>query len=420
MRAAFRVGIGAAASLALALLSGCGANEADVDELSQAFDAPGGASGSPKTDERLRLRALEVLGASARSTSPDIRATAADGLGASRSKSAGELAAQLLSDPSASVRASAAAAIGLTKPGGAAKSLIAKLSDPDDRVGDAAAWALTMVPSARVTAELRRIALGPGDSRQRQRAVLLLGRMKSKGTEALLAGLTASDNAAIAAAAAAALGYLGDGRGIASLSRFADAGFPIGVRLIAAEGFSRVGSPVAVVELRKMLSDDPSPRVRAAAASGLGIAGAEGSVWQLLHGMSDSSVRVRIAAAEALGRLGDERAIKVLRKSLMKGPAWAKARAARALGSFKTDAARDALAAAARSPDGLVAVHALGSLTKMGESGSAGRLRLAKLLDDPKSHVRVAAAVAVMKLLDPGRLAASGRKARPRPLRWAH
>ncbi|MFM9589157.1 HEAT repeat domain-containing protein [Streptomyces scabiei] len=97
--------------------------------------------------------------------------------------------------------------------------------------------------------------------------------------------------------------------------------------------------------------DDPAPMVRAAAAAALGRVGEPAAVAALSETLrTDPSGRVVVAAAEALGLIGDEDAVPVLERTLHDGPYRPAHTAARALLRLDGPG-RTALTRAARGPD---------------------------------------------------------------------
>ncbi|MGI5193806.1 HEAT repeat domain-containing protein [Streptomyces sp. CA-288835] len=83
---------------------------------------------------------------------------------------------------------------------------------------------------------------------------------------------------------------LGDGEGV--------------VRASAAQALGRMGEPVAVDPLMRMLAGDPSPRAASAAAEALGLIGDQRAVGALARAASAPHYRVAHASSQALTRLG--------------------------------------------------------------------------------------------------------------------
>lgn len=103
-------------------------------------------------------------------------------------------------------------------------------------------------------------------------------------------------------AAAGALGDLGDAESVpALLGAFDDE--EENVRWLAVEGLRKLNAVQAVPRISRVLQQDPSPRVRAIAASALGELGQPAGVPSLRQALQDASERVRQKAAAALLQL---------------------------------------------------------------------------------------------------------------------
>jgi HEAT repeat protein len=215
------------------------------------------------------------------------------------------------------------------------------------------------------------------------------------------------------------------------------------VRLAAARSLGRVSSPRRVSPLRILLTSDPWPVVRAAAAESLAPLGRT-ATRDLVGALSDPSPLVQERAATFLGRLGGEGALRPLSALAEEEDATVPVReaAARALGATCSMGGRDALISlveAGRARDntpedariGAAAAAALGTyegaqVTELlieAAGGGAPGLRLAaiealgfrggepaeralrRLAEDPLPPLRAAAAAALR------RIAASGAPA---------
>ncbi len=186
----------------------------------------------------------------------------------------------------------------------------------------------------------------------------------------LLHRLSADTDARVRAAAAEALGRLGDVRALEALLHRLSADTAAGVRAAAAEALGRLGDRGAVEPLLHRLAFDASGDVRWAAAAALGELGDVRALEALLDCLSaDDSSPVRAAAAAALGRLGDVRALEALRHRL----------------SADTDEGVRTAAAAA--------------LGRLGDRGAVEPL-LHRLAYDASWYVRGAAAAALGELGD--------------------
>jgi HEAT repeat protein len=136
------------------------------------------------------------------------------------------------------------------------------------------------------------------------------------------------------------------------------------------------------------LLHDSHPRVRAAAAGGLGQQEAPAAVRPLMTALGDTDAEVRDAAAWALGELEDPAALDTLVDALDDPAPAVRSQAAWALGSLEDPRAASALAALLLRPDADAAVRrqvawALGSI-----EDAAGVDGLIRALRDPDPGVR--------------------------------
>jgi HEAT repeat protein len=141
------------------------------------------------------------------------------------------------------------------------------------------------------------------DELQRAFFTLLAGKTgDSRPVEALIEMLMA-DTDPMKAAAAKALGWIGDHRAVAPLLIALNDSEPqSAVREVAAEALGRIGDPSAVSALVYALNDD-NEWVRRAAAVALGDLGDRVAIEPLTDAMGDESVMVQDAAFESLKKL---------------------------------------------------------------------------------------------------------------------
>lgn len=144
-----------------------------------------------------------------------------------------------------------------------------------------------------------------------------------------------------------------------------------------------------------LLRLDEAPEVRAAAAVALGRIGEGTGLRGLMEALKDPAPEVRVAAALALGQLKGEGAVTALGRSLGSDSSWwVRHAAAIALGRAKRAYGVDALETAVTAePRWQVRLQAVKSLQEIGTPRAAEAASLA--LTDPDSGVRAAAGQAV-------------------------
>jgi HEAT repeat protein len=144
-----------------------------------------------------------------------------------------------------------------------------------------------------------------------------------------------------------------------------------------------------------LLRLDEEPEVRAAAAVALGRIGDGTALRGLIEGMKDPAAEVRVAAALSLGRLRGDGAATVLSKALLSDSSWwVRHASAIALGragkTFAVDALRQSLQT---EPRWQVRLQAVESLREIAGPRAAEAASMA--LADPDSGVRAAAGQAL-------------------------
>lgn len=189
----------------------------------------------------------------------------------------------------------------------------------------------------------------------------------------------------------------------------------------AITGLLRVRNGQATNLVIDMLAHE-NPKVREAAARGLGIFGHSSAVKALIQQISqDKSAEVRRAAAAALGILGDKQAAPVLLKALGDPDGDVRRTAGVALsplgesqwqdwvtgtnedfenlGDCSDKKAVAPLIAAAKHPKLPVRLAVIKSMGRLGDRGAY--LTLIQTLEDPESSLRLAAVEALAMLKDP-------------------
>jgi len=163
---------------------------------------------------------------------------------------------------------------------------------------------------------------------------------------------------------------------------------PTTVRAAAALALGRLGDRIAVGALSEALKD-PAPEVRYAAALSLGRLPADGVATRLERTLrSDPAWQPRYAAAIALGRTHKAFAAGILAEALGTDPAWqVRQQAARSLVDLGTAHAAQALASALNDPEPSVRAAAGAGLAKIGGPDQR-RAVLQALRDETDPSVR--------------------------------
>ncbi|MGW3987979.1 HEAT repeat domain-containing protein [Streptomyces sp. NPDC004830] len=236
-----------------------GAHRALTDVLVQrgVLDAALAHAAGPRSLQRARAATWLAL------TGPSLRTDLVHGAEARR------VLHGLLEDRSVTVRETAVRALGRLGDGVSAGLLLATLDAPRSVAPGLLGDALVRIGPASVQALTA--AAGGGDEQHRALAVELLGLIKDRRALPALSVALHDPAAMVRAAAAAALG--------------------------------RVGEPAAVTALTTIVRTDPSGRVAAAAAEALGLIGDESAVPALEQTLRHGSYRPAHTAARALLRL---------------------------------------------------------------------------------------------------------------------
>ena len=219
-----------------------------------------------------------------------------------------------------------------------------------------------------------------------------------------LAGAMESDSAApVRAAAAQALGSLGDPAALSELAEAAAGDDDPAVRAAAVEALAELDDPAALAHLAEAIAGDADPAVRAAAAGALADLDDPAALSEIAEAMaSDSSASVRAAAAGALGSAGDPAALSTLAEATAAdNDPMVRAAAVGALADLDDSAALPPLAeAASGDSDPAVRAAAVEALAALDDPEALATLSEA-LDSDEAAPVRAAAAEALGSLGDP-------------------
>jgi HEAT repeat protein len=141
------------------------------------------------------------------------------------------------------------------------------------------------------------------DELQRAFITRLAGKTGDNRPVDVLIEMLVNDSDPMKAAAAEALGWIGDPRAVAPLLIALNDSDPLNaVREVAAEALGRIGDPSAVSTLVYVLNDE-NEWVRRAAAVALGDIGDRVAIEPLADAMQDENVMVQDAAYESLKKL---------------------------------------------------------------------------------------------------------------------
>jgi HEAT repeat protein len=340
-------------------------------------------------------RLLKALG----DADAEVRAVAAAALGAIRDGAAVPGLLKALGDADAKVSWVAAAALGEIGDASAVPGLLETLSDADSRLSVAAVAALGYIGDASAVPGLLKAL---GDAELRRAAAEALGQIGAPSVPGLLKALGDAD-AKVRAAAAAALGAIGDAAAVPVLLEALDDA-DAEVRWAAVEALGEIGDAAAVSGLLEVLGD---AEVRWAAVEALGQIGDAAAVPWLLEALSDESWLVRAATAKALGEIGDQAAVEGLLRALGDAEWEVRWAAAKALGEIGDQAAVEGLLRALGDAEWEVRWAAAKALGEIGDQAAVEGLLRA--LGDENWWVRRAAAEALGQIgapAVPGLLAA--------------
>ncbi len=218
--------------------------------------------------------AVEALILALKDGEAEVRAAAAEGLGAFGDTAAVGPLTQSIFDAAPAVRTASARALGLLKMRDATPALANRLSDPVPQVAVAAAGALAELADPAAVEELIKAVVRPDAP------------------------------TALVAAAAGALGKIRDPRAaptfIGLLSSKEE-----NIRWSAVDGLGSVGGRAAVQPLAPIALKDPNPQIREAALAALAKIGDPAALNTLVEALSDDQKRVSDQALRSLLKLSE-------------------------------------------------------------------------------------------------------------------
>jgi HEAT repeat protein len=308
------------------------------------------------------------------------------------------------------VRHAAVEVLGRARSARLARPLLLALGDP--AIHDAAEQALSRLAAADTNVAAELMALSP-ELEPALRAALfeLLPRLVRPADRAaalaLLEEAIGDEDSDVAAAAAAALGAIGDATALAPLMRGIERRDDAAIAAAVALGHlgERHYDEVRVLVMSRGLEAREAPQLVRA----LGLCGREADVHWLRGALGAAASEVRRAAAEALATLVAARTVEVdeaLAFALTDEASEVRAAAARALGAHVSAASLAALERAAADVDAAVRTAAARAIAEIaavdGPSGEQAALAvLRRLADGAEVVVAVPAIEALGALVDP-------------------
>ena len=234
-----------------------------------------GLGGGAISMDGIYVDARTALLQAAVSEDPVTRANAMEAIGRTLGPSSGGILAQGLDDENVTVRFAAAMAIGDMGYPPAEKRLIQLIEDPesDQRVVSAAIYALYWHNNEKYAGQLGTLLFSDFDL-GRAAAAMAMGKMdESSAVGPLRSLLDEEEVPGVRVSILEALARLGDKASMQTLESYAR-GYFLDLRLAAIPALARTKTPRAEMVLEELLGSRNPPRVRIAAAGGLGLLGA--------------------------------------------------------------------------------------------------------------------------------------------------
>jgi len=224
--------------------------------------------------DRARVDARAVLQQAAVSDDPMTRAHAMEAMGEVLGRQGGSMLLQSLNDKFVVVRYAAAMALGEIRYEPARQRLIEIVRSPgsDQRVVCAALYALSRLGNTDYAGQLGALlhsdfALG------RAAAAEAMGKMgEPSAIGPLKSGYAQEEDPAAQVSMVEALARLGDSRSVRILESFAN-GYMLDLRLVAIPALAEIRAPRAGMILKRLQEGENPPRVRVAAAGAMGTLG---------------------------------------------------------------------------------------------------------------------------------------------------
>ena len=218
----------ALATLPLPAVTGCGShNRGGIAPANPASIKPPPHPTQVPIDPQLQAAAKQELADALRSTEPEIRAHALEGMRQVMGADAAPQILQALHDPDPRVRFAGAMAAGELKLPDATKPLEVMLQDPDDVVRVAVRFALHRLGDTSHSHDLEKLSLDPRPG-VRGATAMVFGRLGEPSAVRILLHMRSEPSAAVRQQASEALWLLGDekGKGLEDLVGLAASNHP--------------------------------------------------------------------------------------------------------------------------------------------------------------------------------------------------
>ena len=356
------------------------------------------------------------------STSEELQARAIEALGKTGKKEAAPVIAPFLRHFKAELRAQAALALAFAGDSASASECDAIIQDDDQRVAACAAYAMGRLGYKAGIGRIVPLLASP-DAEARLRAAEALGRLKASSAVSAIAPLTQDADRWVAIKAAEALQRIASAAGDDALAAML-ASEDVYLRTLGLNGLAVVGEKKHLEAIAPLL-DDPSAMVRRAALGAVARAAGDDARQYLLAAVEKRTPHEAMTALELLGTIGDKRDLPLLCAKLGDRELLVAEGAAGGLGNWKDPgdlrkplgdggASKnatpiDALLAATRGDDWVIASIAIESL---GKAGAVDRIPdLAAIYDAKDSRIDGDRRLAVIQAIDANADRLGGEKA---------
>jgi len=276
----------------------------------------------------------------------------------------------------------------------------------DEKTAHMACLALGTNPGPKAAAALRD-ALGQAKGKALLAVIGTLGNRRDEAGVDAFAGFLAADDAAVAEAAASALGRIGTADAAAALAK-GRTGADARRRAIVTDGYLQCADRLlaagkekdAAAIFKELLAPNESRLVRRGAIVGLLSIGGPEAVAMVISTLSGDDAAMKATAIAAVRTLKGQGVSERFTAELPKLPADLQVLLIGALADREDAAVRPAIAAAARSESAGVRLAAVKALAKVGDASSVALL--ASALDAADGGERLSAAVSLLVLRGDG------------------
>lgn len=248
---------------------------------------------------------------------PEVRASVAAALGSSKSLQAPQVLTEALKDQNVGVRVAAARALGQLKNATAVPALIEALSDLESRVRIMSARSLGAIRDSRAVDPLRELVKDKRRAEPERRVgILALGSLTARVARNQLVAILgdSSEQPRTRAAAAAALGDIGDPEAVSSLrDQLRDPDLSVRFNTIVALGSLR--DPDSVTSLVNLYRDGMQPdTIRTGILRAIGSIGGPQARAFLVAELDNQDEYLALNAARVLSLAGDAATVPALER----------------------------------------------------------------------------------------------------------